>query len=488
MNFVLEERLELVPEQVRERLRLVCEKTGLDPAKIWGAQSEGVKLAAHQDPDAPKKFAARLPAEQRKRLRYSWLHWARANQLPPVGRWFIWLILAGRGYGKTWTGAQFVIDRARRFPGSQGALVGATAADVRDTMVRGARSGILRLSPPWFKPKYEPSKRRITWPNGSSAILFSADQPERLRGPEFHWAWCDEFGAWRFPGYAWDMLEYGLRLRYEDQSPQCVITTTPKPIDLLRELIQLGDKKGSGVHVTRGTSFDNLFNLDAKFFRKLLFELGSKLSLQEAFGVLLDAIEGALWTPELLKNTRRETPPLLQRVVLGVDPAETSGPTADEHGIVAVGRGFDGHGYVLGDWSLQGTPRQWARRVIEICKRHKIDEIVLEVDAGGELCKENLLLQLAEGERLPHIHEVRVGRSGGDKFRRATPIAALYESAKFHNIGHLARLETEQCTYEADSKWSPNHLDAMVHAAARLFMGAARLGSGGGSTERPEGW
>jgi phage terminase large subunit-like protein len=244
----------------------------------------------------------------------------------------------------------------------------------------------------------------------------------------------------------------------------------------------------SRVYLTKGTSFDNLFNLDSKFFHKLLNELGSKLSLQEAFGVLLDAIEGALWNPELLRNTMRESAPALQKVALGVDPAETSGAAADEHGIVAVGRGFDGHGYVLGDWSLKGTPRQWARRVIDICKRHKIDEIVLETDAGGEMCKEILLGQLGENERLPHIHEVRVGRSGGDKYRRASTVSALYELGRFLNIGHPARLETEMCTYEATSKWSPNHLDAMVHAAMRLFMGAARLGGATGTTERPEGW
>lgn len=456
------DRLKL-PPRARDRLKRIAEKTDLvDPVQLWKTQSLAVRMAA--DPALRKQYIASLSEREKIALRYNWKYWRRRDQIPPAGRWYIWLILAGRGWGKTRVGAQFVIERARLLPGSRGALVGPTAADVRDTMIEG-ESGILACSPPDFMPKYEPSKRRLVWPNGSRATAFSGDTPDRLRGPQFHWFWADELGAWRFVDYAWEMLSYGVRKEIHGEPPRGVITTTPRPIKRIQLLVK--NAKKDGTEITRGSSFANLFHLAAQFFKQILNSLGSQLSLQEAFGILLDATEGALWSMALIELHRVEELPVLRRKVIGLDPADGDSEDADEVGIIAVGASRDDHGYVLGDYTLRGGPIVWAREALRAHKIHQADAIVVESNRGGKKARDTILNAVPQGQRPPRIILVPATAA---KEVRAEPTVALYEVGRMHHHGYLAKLESEQTTWvPGKSTWSPGRIDALVHATDELF-------------------
>jgi phage terminase large subunit-like protein len=252
-----------------------------------------------------------LSPSQARALVYEWRFWARPNQLPPEGDWRVWLLLAGRGFGKTRTGAEMIRARAIARTARRLALVAPTAGDARDVMVEGD-SGILAISPPWERPRYEPSKRRLTWPNGAIATLFSADEPERLRGPQHDAAWCDELASWRYPE-AWDMLMFGLRLGID---PRVVITTTPRPTTLLRELIV-----DPTVVVTRGTTYENRANLALGFLGQIVRKYeGTRLGRQELNAELLEDVPGALWNRGLIEGTRACSAPALIRVVVAIDP------------------------------------------------------------------------------------------------------------------------------------------------------------------------
>src|SRR6516225_8797068 len=261
-------------------------------------------------------------------LEHSWAAIARPNQLPPPGDWWqIWLLLAGRGFGKTRTLAEWVCEQALFGLASRIALVAATAADARDVLVEG-QSGILAVSPPWFQPVYESSKRRLTWPNGAIATTFSAEEPERLRGPQHDAAVCDELGAWSRPE-TWDMLQFGLRL---GQKPRCLVATTPRPTKLIRELLA---REGRGVTVTRGSTYENRANLAPGFFDQIIGKYeGTRLGRQELNAELLEDTPGALWSHGIIDATRQATAPSLARIVVAIDPAAASGEEADETGIV----------------------------------------------------------------------------------------------------------------------------------------------------------
>jgi len=285
-------------------------------------------------PDSP--FAA-----LRSRLSNTWRLKARPEQLPPAGDWAVWLILSGRGWGKTRTGAEWVQEQAATGACRRMALVAPTAADVRDTMVEGA-SGILAIAPNTMRPEYEPSKRRLTWPSGAVATLFSADEPERLRGPEHDGAWCDEVAAWRDP-MAWDMMVFGLRI---GRNPQCVVTTTPKPsARVIRELMA---RKGHDVVVTRGRTADNAANLSPSFMKAIVARYGgTRLGRQELDGEMLEDVPGALWQRAWIDADRVTTAPDLRRIVVAIDPAVSTGEGSDMTGIIVAGTGQDGHSYVL---------------------------------------------------------------------------------------------------------------------------------------------
>lgn len=397
-------------------------------------------------------------------LRYEWAFWARPSQLPPAGDWITWLILAGRGFGKTRTAVEWARAQAEAMPGSRGALVGRTAADTRDVLVEG-ESGILAVSPPWFRPRYEPSKRRLTWPNGSVATLYSADKPDLLRGPQHHWAVADELAAWRY-GEAWDQLLFGLRL---GQRPRVVAATTPRPTKIIRELVA-----APTTVTTRGTTYDNAANLAPAFMSQIVGRYeGTRLGRQELLAEILEDVPGALWTRDIVDATRVAcAPDGLVRVVVGVDPAVTVGEESNETGIVVVGMDERGHAYVLEDGSVRASPAAWAKRVVQLYDRFRADRIVVEVNQGGAMVEHTVATaarDLAEaGERASRSAAVRQVRATRGKVVRAEPVAALYEQGRVHHVGVWAELEDQLCTW-VPGEVSPDRLDALVWAVTDLL-------------------
>ena len=395
-------------------------------------------------------------------LENSWAAVARANQLPPPGDWWqIWLLLAGRGFGKTRTLAEWVCDTAASGHVRRIALVAATAADARDVLVEG-ESGILAVAPPWCRPVYESSKRRLTWPNGAIATTFSAEEPERLRGPQHDAAVCDELGSWSRPE-TFDMLQFGLRL---GRKPRCLIATTPRPTKLLRELLA---REGHDVVVTRGSSYDNKANLAPAFFAQIVKKYeGTRLGRQELNAELLEDTPGALWSQGLIDGTRISAAPELTRIVVAIDPAATSGEDADETGVVVVGQDKDGQGYVLADCSGRYTPIEWARIAISAYRTHHADRIVAERNNGGDMVEATLRMV---DQNVP-VTTVWASRG---KVTRAEPISALYEQGRMHHVGTFPQLEDQMTNFTSDfdreaAGYSPDRLDAMVWVATELLV------------------
>jgi phage terminase large subunit-like protein len=394
-------------------------------------------------------FLARLTPAEAAALEYEWPgFWARPNQLPPPGPWRVWLILAGRAFGKTRAGAEQVLAWASR-PKRRLALVGETAADVRDVMVEG-ESGILACAPPWCRPTYQPTKRRLTWPNGTTATTFAGSDPEQLRGPQHHFAWVDELAKFQYAQETWDNLELGLRL---GQHPQVVVTTTPRPIPLLRQL--LADPSTA---TTRGSTYENLVNLAPTFKERILERYeGTRLGRQELYAELLEDTPGALWTRLLLEQTRVRHVPPLRRIVLGLDPGTDAG-------IIVAGLGDDGHGYVLEDLSISGSPATWAGQAITGYYKYKANVIVVEQNHGGEMVMTTIATQDAK------VATKKVWASQG-KYARAEPISALYEQGRVHHVGMFAALEDQMCNWvTGEGMPSPNELDACVWALTELCL------------------
>jgi len=384
-------------------------------------------------------------------------HWrvvGRPNQQAPSGAWRTWLLLAGRGFGKTRAGAEWVVQQVRG--GAQRiALVAPTTADARDVMVEG-ESGLLAVCrTAGQRPNYVPSQRRVTWPNGARATTYSADEPDRLRGPQHDAAWCDELASWRYEE-AWTNLALGLRL---GNDPRTVVTTTPKPHKLLRSILESRDTV-----VTRGTTYDNRLNLPTAFLATITRQYeGTRLGRQELYAELLEDTVGALWTRELLDASRVRTHPALRRVVVAVDPAVTNNPHSDETGIIVCGLGDDGHAYVLEDASLRTSPDAWARVVVRAYHAHKADRIIAEANNGGDLVE----LVIRTVDRDVPYHAVRASRG---KIARAEPVAALYEQNRVHHVGMFATLEDQLTSYVPDSQGSPDRLDALVWGLTELVI------------------
>lgn len=388
----------------------------------------------------------------------AWPVWARADQLPPRGPWRTWLILAGRGWGKSRTGAEFVRAEVKSGRAGRIALVARTAADVRDVIVEG-ESGILAISPKGERPTWEPSRRRLTWPNGAQATTYSAEEPDQLRGPQHDLAWTDELAAWRYPD-AWDQLRFGLRL---GDHPRVCVTTTPRPTKIIRDLMASPDTV-----VTRGRTRDNVANLAPGVVAELERRYaGSRLGRQELDGEVLDDSAGALFRWAWIDTARAAKAPDLRRVVVAVDPATTSHDESDETGIVVAGIGYDGRGYVLADESGRYRPEEWARRVASAYATHRADAVIAEGNQGGEMVAS--VLRSAGGAGMP----VRIVHAKRGKATRAEPVAVLYEQGRVSHVGSLARLEDQLTTWDpATASGSPDRLDALVYAVTEL-MGAA---------------
>jgi phage terminase large subunit-like protein len=308
-----------------------------------------------------------------------WRAKARPNQLPPDGDWNGWLVMAGRGFGKNFTGAGWINEMVETGTAGRIGLVAATAADARDVMVEG-ESGLLHLAPPWNVPEYEPSKRRLTWKNGAIATLFSAEESDRLRGPQFDLAWADELGAWNEPQQTWDMLQFGLRL---GARPRWLVTTTPRPVKLLKALLA---REGRDVVVTRGSTFENEANLAPTFIQALRDRYeGTRLGRQEIHAEILSDTPGALWQLEWLDRDRVSKASDLKRIVVAIDPAVSNNEGSDETGIVVAGVTKDQHAYVLEDLSGRYAPHEWAAKAIEAYRRHRADRIIAEINNGGAM-------------------------------------------------------------------------------------------------------
>jgi phage terminase large subunit-like protein len=406
------------------------------------------------------EFVRGLTDEQALVLQYEWRKfWARPSQLPPDGDWLVWLLLAGRGFGKTKTGAEWVREQVETGAMRRIALVAPTVQDLRDVMIEG---GILACAPPWMRPTYEPSKRhRLTWPNGAVAFGYSAEEPERLRGPQHDGAWCDELAAWKYQE-TWDMLQFGLRL---GTRPRALVTTTPKPIKLLRELL-----KSDTTKTTRGTTYENRGNLAPSFYSQIVSKYeGTRLGRQELNAELLEDVPGALWNRALLDQLRVRVAPDMKRIVVAIDPATTSGETADESGIIVAGIGANGDGYLLEDLSIRGTPDEVCRMAVKAYRDFHADRIVAEANNGGDWIES--LFRVAD----PNIAYRKITASRG-KATRAEPVSSLYEQLRIHHVGSFTALEDQMCAFTEDfdrraAGYSPDRLDAMVWAFSDLFLG-----------------
>ena len=393
-------------------------------------------------------------------LVYDWRYWARANQLAPINPgWHIWMVLAGRGFGKTRVGAEWIREEVNKGYNGRIHLIGPTAADVRDVMVEG-ESGILAVHPKHERPIYEPTKRKLTWPNGAIAHTFSAEQPNRLRGPQCGRIWGDEVAAWQYQE-TWDMAMFGFR----KGDPKAVITTTPRPTELVKDLMTT-----KGVVITKGSSYENRANLADVFFDTIIAKYeGTRLGQQEIHAEILEDTPGALWTYDIISDNRctyRKFKEIeLVRIGVAIDPAVTSTASSNETGIVAGGIDASGEGYILADRTGKYTPIGWARKAIELLAHLKGDRIIAEVNNGGDMV-ETVIRSIS-----PRIPFLKVHASRG-KRTRAEPISALYEQGLVHHVGVFPGLEDQMTTWDAtDGSDSPDRVDALVWLLTWLMLG-----------------
>lgn len=397
---------------------------------------------------------------------------AHDHQRPPPrarngGEWTTWLLIGGRGAGKTLAGAQWVRGIALGIPPyadkpcGRIALIGETAADVREVMIEGV-SGLLSIHAPWERPEWQPSRRRLEWRNGAVAQAFSAEDPESLRGPQFAAAWGDELAKWRHADAAFDMLQFGLRL---GERPRQVITTTPRPIPLLKRLIA-----DPATALTHATTRDNALNLAPAFLDTILARYqGTRLGRQEIDGEVIEERADALWSRAMIEGCRVAAAPQLVRIVVAIDPPASSGARASACGLVAAGRADNGTIYVLADETVAAiSPAGWARKAIALWRKLSADALVAEINQGGDMVR----AVIAEADSTVPVQTVRAQRG---KWLRAEPVAALYEQGRVKHAGAFPALEDEMCDFGLDglsSGRSPDRLDALVWAVTALSFGA----------------
>lgn len=444
---------------------------------------------SYQLEESPAQQFARLPKEIRDRLieqmpkeklvalPYDWKWWARPKQLPPKGNWFVWCVLAGRGFGKTRTGAEWVRAMAEQHPGCVIALVGPTSQAVNRFMV-GGDSGLLKVCPPWFAAKYESSKAQVTFPNGSVALLYSADEPDRIRGANHHFAWCDELAMWRYPE-AWDMLQFTLRI---GKNPRTIITTTPKPVQFLRDILDTEELKSGSVVLTSGITYENEANLHPKFIEQIRKRYeNTNLGKQEIYAVLLSDISGIFWKKDWFKpaaaydedgnRIRRE----YQRVVVAIDPATTSKKGSNDTAITVCAKGEDGNYYVLHAEGYRLSPQGWAEEAIRLYKKFDATKIIAEINNGGEMVESTIRQvtsytdaqgkkQKVNGKDLP----IKVIHATKGKKLRAEPISSLYEQGKVYHVGNLFALEEQMVKFDGQEGGEDDLVDSTVYGLAEL--------------------
>lgn len=459
-----------------------------DNAQVLDKGTSFMQRLALAEKPVREAFYAGLSEPEAVAVLTDWSLWARPKQLAPPGNWQVWFPLGGRGAGKTRTGAEWVHQKAEDMIGTRGFLLGTTTGDVRDTMVEG-ESGILATQKPHNPVKYEPARKKLTWKNGTICHLFSGEEPDRLRGPQHHWGWVDEWAAFKYPKEAFDMMMFGLRL---GDRPQTVFTTTPKPILPLIELLKDAPlchelryapagaeilRRFIRVVATVATSFENRGNLSEAWYETTIkaYE-GTALYDQEVLARILTDVQGALWKMATIEESRiklhpstlePESLPEFDRVVIAVDPAVTSGKHSNETGIVACARaqvGKDKHGYLLADYSGRYSPLAWAQKAVDAYHHHKADRIVAEANNGGELVEQNIR------NVDPNVPIKLVNASRG-KIARAEPVAGKYEQRKIHHVGTFGALEAQMTTYTPDTGLpSPDRLDALVWGMTELLL------------------
>lgn len=422
-------------------------------------------------PEAEREIAIAKIAptqEDRARLRYMWPLWARPKQLPPPGDWLTWVMMSGRGFGKTRAGAEWVLERAEQGYGPI-ALVAQTKADARDTMIEIGESSILQVCDPAKRPRYEPSKRRLTWPNGVTATVYSGDEPGQLRGPQHASVWVDELAKFKYPQETWDNMLFGLRV---GDDPKVIVTTTPRPIKTMREIIN-----DDSTVLTRGSSYENIGNLSPIYVDKVLGKYaGTRLGRQELYGEILDDVMGALWHQNDIEQCRVSQAPELWRIGVGIDPKASTNANS-ETGIIVAGLARDGHAYVLDDVSIDGTPAQWALAAIAAYNRNQADFIVAEVNNGGDMVQ-HTIKNARDGRDNPigkGLPVINVHASRG-KAVRAEPISLFYEQGKVHHVGQFAELEDQLINWVPKESPSPDRLDALVWVLSTLMIELPKVG------------
>ena len=433
------------------------------------AEADPLEWLLDSTPDEREALLGSLNADERREWRWHWGLWRRASQAPPEGDWRIWLILAGRGFGKTRTGAQWVQEIAETYPAARIALVAANLAEARAVMVEG-ESGLLSVGAPWRRATFEPSLRRLTWRNGAQATLYSAAEPESLRGPQHCHAWCDEIAKWDTASaratMAWDNLLMGLRL---GTMPRLLATTTPRAVPLVRHLLAEAENPEGDVVVTRGSTYDNAANLPPRFIAAMRRGFGATvLGRQELDGEMIEDQPGALWTRALLESCRTAAVPPLKRIVVAVDPPASA--EGDACGVVVCGLGEDGLAYVVADASIErASPERWARAVADAAGQWRADRVIAEANQGGAMVA-SVLRAADAGLPLKLVHASR------GKVARAEPVATLYETGKVRHAGLFARLEDELCglmpggSYHGPGR-SPDRADACVWGLTELMLG-----------------
>lgn len=413
-----------------------------------------------------ERWWASLTEQERAYVSYEWERWARPDQLEPPAPWSTWLVMAGRGFGKTRMGAEWV----RKIKEHHGriALVGETAADVRDVMIEG-ESGILAISPPWDRPTYNPSKRQLQWENGAIVKTYSSEDPDQLRGPQHEAAWVDELAKFRYATDCWSNLQFGLRLGHW---PRSLVTTTPRPLPIIRQLVT--DKS---TILTRGSTFANAANLAPQFLEAITARYGgTRLGRQELDAEILDDHPNALWRRQMLEDAFKRVISAdpqaimaalgIRRVVIGVDPSGADDELGDSQGIIVAGISPSQGIFVLEDATVRESPDGWARQVSNAFEKWRADRIVAERNYGGEMVRHTIR---THNPRLP----VTLVTASRGKHVRAEPIAGLYEQKKVRHIGRWTELEDQMCDFTTTGyagDGSPDRADALVWALTELAL------------------
>jgi phage terminase large subunit-like protein len=408
-------------------------------------------------PNERKQALALLSDAEAEALLYDWRGFlARPEQIMPGGDWDIWMVLAGRGFGKTRTGAEAVREEVESNRSAMIGLIAETAADARDVMV----AELMRIFPKDKRPEYIKSNRCVEFHNGAKAWTYNATEPDQLRGPQHDFLWHDELAKWRYARETWDQAQFGLRL---GKHPRQIVTTTPRPIELVKAIV--AGQEGR-VHVTRGRTMDNRANLAATFMERIQRRYeGTRLGRQELNAEILGDLPGAIWTQMSIDAYRVREAPELKRILVGVDPAVTATEDSDEHGIIVGGIASDQTGYVMEDGSLKGTPLEWARRVASLVKTYGADGAVVEVNQGGDMVAHTLRTVA------PNLNIIEVRASRG-KHVRAEPIAALYEQGRIRHVGQFPQLEAQMTQFTTEGyqgEDSPDRADALVWVFSELM-------------------